>query len=80
MDTWVEKDDKLQRSFRFKDPSQAWAFMCRVALMTGKMDHHPEWSNPYNSVHIALCTHGAGGKVTDKDRAMARAIDLLLPP
>lgn len=80
MDTWVEKDDKLQRSFRFKDLSQAWAFMCRVALMAEKMDHHPEWTNSYNSVHIALSTHGAGGKVTDKDRAMARAIDLLLPP
>ena len=79
MDTWTEKDDKLQRSFRFKDFSEAWAFMTRVAMIAEKMDHHPEWSNVYNTVNIALNTHSAGGKVTEKDRALARAIDKLLP-
>lgn len=78
MDTWTEKDDKLQRDLRFRDFSEAFAFMTRVALIAEKMDHHPEWSNVYNTVHIALSTHSAGGKVTDRDRALAMAIDKLL--
>jgi len=75
---WTEKDDKLQRSFRFRDFSEAFAFMTRVALIAEKMDHHPEWSNVYNTVNIALNTHSAGSKVTDKDRKLAAAIDALL--
>ena len=78
MEGWIERDDKLQRTFRFKDFSEAWAFMTRVALLAEKMDHHPEWSNVYNTVSIALNTHSAGGKVTEKDRTLARAIDKLL--
>ncbi len=79
MENWIEKDDKLQRTFRFKDFSGAFAFMVRVAFIAEKMDHHPDWSNVYNTVHIALNTHSAGGKVTDKDRALAAAIDRLVP-
>lgn len=75
---WIERDDKLQRSFTFKDFSEAFAFMTRVAFIAEKMDHHPEWSNVYNTVHIALNTHSAGGKVTEKDRKLAVAIDALL--
>ena len=78
METWIEKDDKLQRTFRFRDFSEAFAFMARVALIAEKMDHHPDWSNVWNTVHIALNTHSAGGKVTEKDRALAAAIDRLL--
>jgi 4a-hydroxytetrahydrobiopterin dehydratase len=77
MGTWIEKDGKLQRDFKFKDFNEAWAFMTRVAMIAEKMDHHPEWSNVYNNVHIALSTHSAGGRVTEKDRALARAIDAI---
>lgn len=76
--TWIEQNDKLQRNFKFNDFSEAFAFMTRVALIAEKMDHHPEWSNVYNSVHISLNTHSAGGKVTEKDRKLAAAIDALL--
>ncbi|MEO8588525.1 MAG: 4a-hydroxytetrahydrobiopterin dehydratase [Flavobacteriales bacterium] len=76
--TWTERDSKLQRDFRFRDFSEAFAFMTRVALAAEKMDHHPEWSNVYNTVHIALNTHSAGGKVTAKDHALAAAIDALV--
>ncbi|MGV9011829.1 MAG: 4a-hydroxytetrahydrobiopterin dehydratase [Flavobacteriales bacterium] len=72
---WKEENDKLQRSFQFKDFSEAFAFMARVALASEKMDHHPEWSNVYNKVDIKLSSHDAGDKVTDKDRKLAKVID-----
>ena len=75
---WNEQDNKLQREFKFKDFSEAFAFMARVALLAEKMDHHPEWSNVYNKVTIVLRTHSAGNTVTDKDRALAAAIDRLV--
>lgn len=72
---WKEENNKLQRSFKFKDFSEAFAFMTRVALAAEKMDHHPEWTNVYNTVDIKLCSHDAGDKVTDKDRKLAKTID-----
>jgi 4a-hydroxytetrahydrobiopterin dehydratase len=67
----------IEREFKFRDFSQAWAFMSRVALLAEKHDHHPEWSNVYNRVDIALTTHDAGG-LSERDAKMARAIDKLL--
>lgn len=64
----------ISRSFAFKDFSQAFAFMTRVALAAEKADHHPDWSNSYNKVEITLSTHSAGG-LTSKDIALAKAID-----
>ena len=75
--TWSIEGGKLCRSFTFKDFSEAFAFMTRVALLAEKQNHHPEWSNVYNTVHIALSTHDAGGTVTEKDHRLAAAIDLL---
>ncbi|MEO7081757.1 MAG: 4a-hydroxytetrahydrobiopterin dehydratase [Flavobacteriales bacterium] len=72
---WTEENNKLQRSFKFKDFSEAFAFIARVALAAEKMDHHPEWTNLYNTVDIKLSTHDAGDKVTDKDRKLAKVID-----
>ena len=73
---WVMHDHKhaIVRDFEFHDFSEAFAFMARVALLAEKMDHHPEWSNVYNRVHILLTTHAAGG-LSKRDIAMARAID-----
>lgn len=68
---------QLKRSLKFKDFSEAFAFMTRVALLAEKYDHHPEWSNVYNKVSIVLTTHDAGG-LSARDVQMARAIDLLL--
>jgi 4a-hydroxytetrahydrobiopterin dehydratase len=72
---WTEQDNRLKKNFKFKDFSEAFAFMTRVALIAEKMDHHPYWSNVYNTVNIELSTHDAGDVVTDKDRKMAKAID-----
>jgi len=75
---WEERDNSLVREFEFKDFSEAWAFMNRVALIAEKMDHHPNWSNVYNRVRIELNTHDAGDVITEKDRVMAEQIDRLL--
>ena len=75
---WKEEDKKLYRKFQFKDFSEAFAFMTRVALEAEKMDHHPLWTNVYNTVEVWLSTHSAGDVVTDKDRQLAKKIDALV--
>lgn len=74
---WQEQDNKLYRKFEFKNFSEAFAFMTRVALEAEKMDHHPEWKNVYNTVEVWLSTHDAGDIVTDKDKKLAKKIDAL---
>ena len=74
---WKEEHNALHRTFEFKDFSEAFAFMTRVALIAEKMNHHPEWSNVYNKVVMKLNTHDAGDTVTEKDRKLAAAIDKL---
>jgi 4a-hydroxytetrahydrobiopterin dehydratase len=64
----------IARSFRFRDFSEAFAFMTRVALAAEQADHHPEWSNVWNRVDILLSTHSAGG-LTQKDVDLAKRID-----
>jgi len=75
---WKEADNKLYRKFEFKDFSEAFAFMTRVALAAEKMNHHPLWTNVYNTVEVWLNTHDAGDIVTDKDRKLAEKIDALI--
>lgn len=77
---WQEKDHQLFRAFRFPDFKEAFAFMTKVALVAEKMDHHPTWTNTYNQVEIFLSTHSAGNIVTEKDHALAKAIDNLYEP
>ena len=72
--TEVEGRDAISRSFRFGDFNEAFGFMTRVALMAERMDHHPEWSNVYNTVHITLSTHDAGG-LSERDIRLAEFID-----
>jgi len=69
--------DAIGRAFKFKDFSEAFAFMARVALLAEKAGHHPDWSNVYNKVSIHLSTHDAGG-LSEKDIALANQIDALL--
>ena len=75
--TYETKDDAITRTFKFKDFSEAFAFMTRVAFLADKAGHHPEWSNVYDKVTITLTTHDAGG-LTDKDVDLAQKIDALL--
>ena len=75
---WLESNNKLYRKFEFKDFSEAFAFMTRVAILAEKQNHHPYWTNIWNKVEIHLNTHDAGDIVTEKDRKLAVAIDALL--
>lgn len=74
---WKEENNRLVKSFRFADFSEAFGFMTRVALEAEKMNHHPTWTNTWNTVHIELSTHDAGNVVTEKDRKLAAIIDQL---
>jgi 4a-hydroxytetrahydrobiopterin dehydratase len=74
---WVEKDNMLKKTFEFKDFTEAFAFMTRVAFLAEKHQHHPNWSNVYHRVEIALTTHDAGNIVTEKDYKLAKEIDLI---
>ena len=74
---WEEKNKSLYRKFQFKNFSEAFAFMTRVAIEAEKMDHHPLWTNVYNTVEIWLSTHSAGDIVTEKDKQLAKKIDAL---
>ncbi|MFT5595333.1 MAG: 4a-hydroxytetrahydrobiopterin dehydratase [Flammeovirgaceae bacterium] len=78
MSNWKEENNKLTRQFEFKDFSEAFAFMTRVAIEAERIGHHPEWNNVYNKVEINLSTHDAGNTVTEKDRKLAERIDKLL--
>jgi 4a-hydroxytetrahydrobiopterin dehydratase len=71
---YEEGERAIRRDFRFADFGEAFAFMTRAALAAEKADHHPDWSNSWNKVAVALSTHSAGG-VTGKDIALARAMD-----
>jgi 4a-hydroxytetrahydrobiopterin dehydratase len=68
----------IRRDFQFRDFSEAWGFMNRVALLAEAQDHHPEWSNVYNRVTIELTTHDCGG-LSERDFRLARAVDGILP-
>jgi 4a-hydroxytetrahydrobiopterin dehydratase len=73
---WEIQAGKLHRAFKFADFSHAWGFMCRVALVAEKMDHHPEWFNVYSTVRVDLSTHDAGG-ITELDVQLAAAMNAL---
>ena len=74
---WHEDGQGLHRDFEFADFVEAWTFMNQVAVLAETMDHHPDWSNSYNTVHITLISHDKG-VVTERDRGLAEAIDQLL--
>ena len=76
---WRHKDGGLEKTFTFKDFSEAMAFVVRVALACERADHHPELRNVYNRVTLRFTTHSAGSVVTENDVAIARAVEGLRP-
>jgi 4a-hydroxytetrahydrobiopterin dehydratase len=77
---WSETNNTLYRKIEFKDFNEAFGFMTRVAMVAEKMNHHPKWTNVWNTVELWLSTHDAGDIVTEKDRKLAEKIDSLLNP
>lgn len=74
---WKLNDDSIEKKLKFKDFPSTIAFMVKVAFEAEKLNHHPEWSNNYNKLHIKLTTHDKGG-LTKLDFALATKIDGLL--
>ncbi len=74
---WSRESDKLARTFTFKHFREAMSFLVRVGFEAEAMNHHPEIFNVYRTVKLSLSTHDAGGKVTQKDVDLARAINHL---
>jgi len=72
--SWTFKETALNRDFKFKTFVEAFSFMTAIALEVEKMDHHPDWTNSYNIVSIALSTHSANG-ITQMDFDLANIID-----
>ena len=73
-DAWVETDGALYRKFVFADFAEAFAFMNRVAAIAEAQNHHPDWSNSWNTVEISLRSHDKGA-ITERDHQLAKAID-----
>jgi 4a-hydroxytetrahydrobiopterin dehydratase len=74
LEGWTFKDNGIVKDFKFRDFVDAFSFMTRVAIEAERMNHHPEWSNVWNKVHVRLSTHEAGG-LTDKDFQLAEIIE-----
>jgi 4a-hydroxytetrahydrobiopterin dehydratase len=75
---WQEIDNSLYQKFQFKNFSEAFGFMTRVAIEAEKLNHHPVWKNVWSTVEIWLTTHDSGNTITGLDRKLAEEIDKLL--
>jgi 4a-hydroxytetrahydrobiopterin dehydratase len=73
---WTRRGEKLHRTFTFRDFSEAFGFMARVALAAEKLNHHPDWANAWNKVTVNLSTHDAGG-LTELDFRLAEEMNRL---
>ena len=75
--SWIIDNKTIKKEFKFDNFIEAFGFMSKVALLSEKMDHHPDWQNTYNKVKINLTTHDKGG-ITTNDIKLAESIDKLI--
>ena len=75
--SWIIENKTIKKEFKFDNFIDAFGFMSRVAILSEKMDHHPDWQNTYNKVRINLTTHDKGG-ITTNDIQLAKSIDKLI--
>ena len=75
--SWIIDNKTIKKEFKFENFIEAFGFMSKVALLSEKIDHHPDWQNIYNKVKINLTTHDKGG-ITNNDIKLAEAIDKLI--
>jgi len=74
--SFVQGRDAIEKKFEFASFTDAFGWMTRAALWAEKWDHHPEWFNVYNKVHVVLTTHDVGG-ISTLDAKLARKLDTL---
>ena len=74
--SWSIDDMSIKKEYTFESFIAAFGFMSQVALLSEKMDHHPDWQNTYNKVIIKLTSHDMGG-ITTNDIKLAEDIDKL---
>ena len=74
---WIHENNQINRSFKFRNFVHAFSFMTEVAFAAERLEHHPKWTNVYNTVDVSLSTHDAGNIVTEKDWKLAKDIDLI---
>ncbi|MCC4212332.1 4a-hydroxytetrahydrobiopterin dehydratase [Leeuwenhoekiella parthenopeia] len=77
LEGWEYKDNSIHTSLEFENFKEAFSMMTRIAFEAENQQHHPEWTNVYNTLNISLSTHDAGG-VTEKDFKLALAIEKLI--
>ena len=75
--SWIVENKTIKKEFKFENFIDAFGFMSKVALLSEKMNHHPNWQNTYNKVKIELTTHDKGG-ITSNDTKLAESIDKLI--
>ena len=75
--SWIVDNEKIKKEFKFKNFIEAFGFISKVALLSEKINHHPNWQNTYNKVKIELTTHDKGG-ITTNDTKLAESIDKLI--
>lgn len=72
---WREENNRLVKTYEFPSFANAMAWMIKASFAIEKLNHHPEWTNVYNKVHVVLTTHDASNTITDKDRELAIVLD-----
>jgi 4a-hydroxytetrahydrobiopterin dehydratase len=77
MNNWNENDNELNKTFEFHSFLDAINWMVKASVEIEKQNHHPRWTNIYNKVQVSLSTHDKGNTITDKDRELAKALDLI---
>jgi len=75
--SWIVDNKTIKKEFKFENFIDAFGFMSKVAILSEKMNHHPNWQNTYNKVKIELTTHDKGG-ITSNDTKLAESIDKLI--
>ena len=77
MNSWTENDNELNKTFEFHSFLDAINWMVKASVEIEKQNHHPRWTNVYNKVQVSLSTHDEGNTITQKDRELAKALDLI---
>lgn len=77
LEGWEYVDGAIETSFEFKDFKETFSVMTRIAFECEAQNHHPDWSNVYNSLHIRLSTHDVQG-ITEKDFKLAKTIENII--